>query len=94
MRGIRLFVTLTYTHTHAHTHALQVIPEKSDIPSNFSLKLRKHVRQKRLESVRQLGVDRIVDFTFGSGEVAVHLILELYAQVRGDTHTHNVFSRP
>ncbi len=27
----------------------------------------------------QLGVDRIVDFVFGSGEAAVHLILELYA---------------
>jgi hypothetical protein len=30
----------------------------------------------------QLGVDRIVDFTFGSGPAAVHLILEMYSQVR------------
>jgi predicted ribosome quality control (RQC) complex YloA/Tae2 family protein len=51
------------------------------VPSNFSLKLRKHVRTKRLEDVRQLGVDRIVDFVFGSGEATVHLVLELYAQV-------------
>ncbi len=61
----------------------QVLRDKSDVPSNFSLKLRKHVRSKRLEAVRQLGVDRIVDFTFGSGESTVHLILELYAQVCG-----------
>jgi hypothetical protein len=33
--------------------------------------------------VRQLGVDRVVDFTFGAGETAYHLILEMYAQVRG-----------
>jgi predicted ribosome quality control (RQC) complex YloA/Tae2 family protein len=30
--------------------------------------------------VRQLGVDRVVDFTFGAGETASHLILEMYAQ--------------
>jgi hypothetical protein len=30
----------------------------------------------------QLGVDRIVDFTFGSNEAAYHLILELYDRVR------------
>lgn len=39
--------------------------EKSETPSNFTLKLRKHLRTRRLEDVRQLGVDRIVDFTFG-----------------------------
>ena len=40
--------------------------------------LRKHIRNKRLESIRQLGVDRVVDLQFGSGEVANHVILELY----------------
>ncbi len=62
--------------------ARQMLPEKGDVPSNFSLKLRKHIRTKRLEAVRQLGVDRIVDFTFGTGAVEVHLILEMFAQVR------------
>lgn len=42
------------------------------------MKLRKHIRQKRLESCKQLGVDRIVDMQFGSGEVACHVIVELY----------------
>ncbi len=44
---------------------LQWAKDKSDTPSNFTLKLRKHLRTRRLEDVRQLGVDRIVDFTFG-----------------------------
>eukprot|EP00798_Chlamydomonas_sp_ICE-L_P022484 gene22484-29610_t len=54
-----------------------VMGAKSDIPSNFTLKLRKHMRTRRLEDVRQLGVDRIVDFVFGSGEAQYHLILEI-----------------
>ena len=28
--------------------------------------------------MEQVGVDRVVDFTFGSGEAANHLIVELY----------------
>ena len=55
--------------------------DKPETPSNFTLKLRKHVRTRRLEDVRQLGVDRVVDFTFGSGEATYHIILELYSQV-------------
>ncbi len=47
-------------------------------PSSFTMKLRKHIRQKHLDSVRQLGVDRVVDFRFGTGDNAVHLIVELY----------------
>lgn len=50
------------------------------MPSGFSMKLRKHIRTKRLEDVRQVGMDRVVDFKFGSGESANHVILELYAQ--------------
>lgn len=55
--------------------------EKADTPSNFTLKLRKHLRTRRLDGVAQLGSDRVVDFTFGSGAACYHLILELYAQV-------------
>lgn len=44
--------------------------------------MRKHLKGRRLESVEQLGVDRIVDLTFGSGEAAYHVILELYDRVR------------
>lgn len=59
---------------------MQYQKEKSDTPSNFTLKLRKHLRTRRLEDVKQLGVDRIVDFVFGTGEATHHLILELYSQ--------------
>jgi predicted ribosome quality control (RQC) complex YloA/Tae2 family protein len=55
--------------------------EKADTPSNFTLKLRKHLRTRRLDSVAQLGSDRVVDFSFGTGPACYHLILELYAQV-------------
>lgn len=40
--------------------------------------MRKHLRNKRLESLKQLGVDRIVDLQFGTGFAAYHIILELY----------------
>ena len=65
---------------HVMYTCLQTMPEKADVPSNFTLKLRKHLRTRRLEAVRQLGVDRIVDFVFGSGEAQYHLILEMYSQ--------------
>ncbi|CAH1790707.1 unnamed protein product [Owenia fusiformis] len=51
---------------------------KHTTPSGFSMKLRKHLRSRRLEKVEQLGVDRIVDLQFGSSEAAYHVILELY----------------
>ena len=42
------------------------------------MKLRKHLNNKRLESIKQLGGDRVIDLQFGTGDVACHLILELY----------------
>lgn len=52
--------------------------DKSSIPSNYTMKLRKHIRTRRLTDIQQLGVDRVVDFTFGKGDTAYHLILELF----------------
>jgi len=47
-------------------------------PGQFAMKLRKHIRGTRLEGVRQLGnLDRVVDFRFGSGDRAHHVILEV-----------------
>ena len=51
---------------------------KNTAPSGFSMKMRKHIKGRRLESIQQLGIDRIVDLQFGSGEAAYHIILELY----------------
>uniref|UniRef100_A0A8V5FI98 Ribosome quality control complex subunit NEMF n=1 Tax=Melopsittacus undulatus TaxID=13146 RepID=A0A8V5FI98_MELUD len=51
---------------------------KNMMPSSFAMKCRKHLKTRRLVSVNQLGIDRIVDFQFGSDEAAYHLIIELY----------------
>jgi len=60
-------------------HSTRFDRDKADMPSGFSMKLRKHVRAKRLEDISQLGRDRVVDFRFGSGENCNHIILEMYA---------------
>ncbi|OXU30326.1 hypothetical protein TSAR_014923 [Trichomalopsis sarcophagae] len=51
---------------------------KNVAPSGFSMKMRKHLKNKRLESLTQIGVDRVVDLQFGSNEAAYHIVLELY----------------
>lgn len=56
--------------------------DKSIIPSSFVMKLRKHLRTRRLEAINQLGVDRSIDFTFGVEHNATHLLIELYVAVR------------
>ena len=61
-------------------HSTKYMRDIPKIPSIFTLKLRKHVRSKRLTDVRQLGIDRVVDFTFGSGELAYHIIIELHSK--------------
>ncbi|XP_014518587.1 nuclear export mediator factor NEMF isoform X2 [Vigna radiata var. radiata] len=61
-------------------HSTIYMRDKSNTPSGFTLKLRKHIRTRRLEDVRQLGYDRIILFQFGLGENANYVILELYAQ--------------
>ena len=43
------------------------------------MKLRKHLRTKKCESIQQLGIDRVVDITFGKGEHSYHILVELYA---------------
>ena len=40
--------------------------------------MRKHMKNKRLESIKQIGTDRIIDLQFGSAEAAYHVILEVY----------------
>ncbi|CAN1281772.1 Ribosome quality control complex subunit NEMF [Linum perenne] len=61
-------------------HTTAYVRDKSNTPSGFTLKLRKHIRTRRLEDVRQLGYDRIILFQFGLGVNAHYVILELYAQ--------------
>ncbi|XP_008801756.2 nuclear export mediator factor NEMF [Phoenix dactylifera] len=61
-------------------HTTQYVRDKNTTPSGFTLKLRKHIRTRRLEDVRQLGYDRIILFQFGLGSNSHFVILELYAQ--------------
>lgn len=58
------------------------------------MKLRKHIRTQRLEDVRQVGMDRVVDFKFGSGKASNHVILELYASGDSDGRIAERFRRP
>ncbi|CAG8694233.1 12579_t:CDS:10, partial [Cetraspora pellucida] len=59
-------------------HTTQFSRDKSITPSPFCIK---HIRTRRLTDVRQLGVDRIIDFEFaGIGEgITYHIIAEFYA---------------
>ncbi|KAJ1983292.1 hypothetical protein H4R34_001376 [Dimargaris verticillata] len=62
-------------------HTTEFTREKANMPSNFCIKLRKHLRTRRLTGVTQLGLDRIVDFEFAGGDhvPTYHLITEFYA---------------
>eukprot|EP00760_Papus_ankaliazontas_P005746 PhM_4_TR1274/c1_g1_i2/m.84672 len=61
-------------------HRTRFNREKPRIPSSFTMKLRKHIRNWRVESIQMLGRDRVVDFCFGIGDSAQHLLIELYAK--------------
>lgn len=37
------------------------------------------MRTKRIEDIRQVGIDRVVDITLGMGEKAYHILIEFYA---------------
>lgn len=59
-------------------HTTEFAWPKNQSPSGFAMKLRKHLKNKRIEWLAQLGADRVVDLQFGTGEAAYHVILELY----------------
>lgn len=60
-------------------HTTKYTRELPELPSAFAMKLRKFIRTKRLEDIRQIGTDRVVDMKFGSGDAVNHVILEMYA---------------
>ncbi|CAH8464976.1 unnamed protein product [Schistosoma rodhaini] len=51
---------------------------KNIMPSGFSMKLRKHIRNKKIVDISQIGADRVVDIHIGYESSAYHLIVELY----------------
>ncbi len=50
-----------------------------DNPTSFCSKLRKHLNNKRLEKIKQINLDRVIEITFGSDKFMHHLIGEFYA---------------
>ncbi|KAI7818715.1 fibronectin-binding protein A N-terminus-domain-containing protein [Gamsiella multidivaricata] len=62
-------------------HTTLFLRDKSITPSGFCIKIRKHLRTRRLTGVKQLGSDRIVDFEFGADDLnnTYHIIAEFYA---------------
>ncbi|KAJ1901928.1 hypothetical protein LPJ66_000384 [Kickxella alabastrina] len=65
-------------------HTTEFTRDKSIIPSNFCMKLRKHLKARRLTGVRQIGMDRVVDFEFAvaagaKAEGTYHILCEFYA---------------
>ena len=60
-------------------YTLENFSATKDFPSSFCSKLRKHINNKRLESVTQVNLDRVIDLQFGTGELSYHIIGEFYA---------------
>ncbi|KAJ2660535.1 hypothetical protein IWW48_002872 [Coemansia sp. RSA 1200] len=65
-------------------HTTDYTRDKSITPSSFCMKLRKHLRARRLTAVRQIGMDRVVDFEFAvaagpQNEGTYHILCEFYA---------------
>ena len=50
-----------------------------DFPSSFCSKLRKHINNKRLESIKQVNLDRVINLEFGHDDLSYHIIGEFYA---------------
>jgi len=67
-----------YIESGSRIHCTRFEREKNAMPNGFATKLRKHIRGRKLDEVRQLGRDRVVILTFGTEERACHLIIELY----------------
>ena len=61
-------------------HLTATKAQKNKMPTGFTMKFRKYLRAKRLEKIRQVGMERVVVLTFGSENFTNHLILELYSQ--------------
>jgi predicted ribosome quality control (RQC) complex YloA/Tae2 family protein len=60
-------------------HLTNFAREQDLRPSNFAMKLRKHIRTRRLEKFTQVGADREIDMQFGTGEHEFHVVFQLYA---------------
>jgi len=60
-------------------HTTKFSREKAVMPNAFACKLRKHLKNKRVEEMKQIGGDRVAMFSFGTEEYAYHIVIEIYA---------------
>lgn len=74
-RGFKCFLLVE---SGVRFHLTNYERDKSSVPSNYTMKLRKHIRTRRLTAIEQLACDRRIDITFGRGENSFHLIVELF----------------
>lgn len=61
---------------------LYIVDEFTNVrkmPGGFCGKLRKSIKNKRIEKITQVNYDRVIDFQFGTEDYAYHIIIELYA---------------
>ncbi|CAH0479460.1 unnamed protein product [Peronospora belbahrii] len=72
-------MAIAFALNEAYSKYARDMKSSNVLPSQFTMKLRKHLRGKRLSALTQLEGDRVVDLTFGHGTHKFHLILELYA---------------
>jgi predicted ribosome quality control (RQC) complex YloA/Tae2 family protein len=64
----------------ARVHTTQYERDHGAVPTGFCLKLRKHLRTRRLDDVRQLGSDRVLALTFsGGGATVAHVFCEFHS---------------
>lgn len=54
--------------------------EKKVVPSGLTMKLRKKLKGKRLESCKPVGVERVMEFKFGTDQHEIRLYLEFYSK--------------
>ncbi|KAL0232777.1 hypothetical protein GEMRC1_011524 [Eukaryota sp. GEM-RC1] len=59
-------------------HSSAAVSRETGVPSGFTLKLRKHLRGRRLVNIEQVGIDRVVKLSFGFADQLCFLVLELF----------------
>ena len=60
-------------------HLTEYHREKSDMPNNFTSRMRKYLNKKRLLKVNQIGNDRVIEIQFGNVTERYSLIVDLYS---------------
>ncbi len=63
-----------------HTINLTEYIERADIPTNFSIAMRKRITGFRVAAVRQAGADRIIIFDLKKGDTQLNLIIEMFGK--------------